>query len=320
MEELEIIRKFHNGSVRENYVQVMLEFKDYLMLFGDNKLMYYNNLLSLDDNTQEYTNVYLEDDRRLTLPYSSIPEHIERVSLIKKNMFANQILEFNKPYIAVSDGIINKITTYKENDSTYIHFSYLSNRFAIKNKLIVNRQQLENYYNTGTLNNNDNNHYINKYIFLTSGRIINKPLKSEDELVEIVKQQLIEEIKESDDLSFIAQLNLLKVINDMKDIAPLIFVLDYYMIKMKENNEIVIDNFIVKYLEKDKYEVIIYKIPVNIETLESIKERFELSKVKQLKAPKIDLSLNPQVTQQQLEIEKTLFKRKKSLGRTLPRL
>ena len=80
------------------------------------------------------------------------------------------------------------------------------------------------------------------------------------------------------------------------------------------------NNFIVKYLEKDKYEVIIYKIPVNIETLESIKERFELSKVKQLKAPKIDLSLNPQVTQQQLEIEETLFKRKKSLGRTLPRL
>ena len=163
----------------------MLEFKDYLMLFGDKKLMYYNNLLGLDDNTQEYTNVYLEDKRRLTLPYSSIPEHIERVSLIKKNMFTNQILEYNKPYIAISDGIINKITTYKEDSSAYIHFSYLSNRYENKKKFIVNRQELENYYNTGTLNNYDDNHYINKYIFLSSGRIINKQLKSEDELLNI---------------------------------------------------------------------------------------------------------------------------------------
>lgn len=295
----------------------MLEFKDYLMLFGDKKLMYYNNLLGLDDNTQEYTNVYLEDKRRLTLPYSSIPEHIERVSLIKKNMFTNQILEYNKPYIAISDGIINKITTYKEDSSAYIHFSYLSNRYENKKKFIVNRQELENYYNTGTLNNYDDNHYINKYIFLSSGRIINKQLKSEDELLNIVKETLTEEIKDSEDLSFIAQLNLLKAVNNMHEIAPLVFITDYYIIKIKDNNEMVIDNFIIKYLEKDKYEITIFNIPVNIETLESIKERFELSKVKQLKAPKIDLSLNPHVTQQQLEIEKTLFKRKKSILRSI---
>lgn len=327
MKKDEIVYKLHKEFISDDCIQVSLGFEDNLMVFNTNDLMYYKKLEEKKSNTQEYKNDYLVDARSMRFPYSSIPEHIERVSLIKKNIFANQILEYNKPYIVVGDRIINKITTFKDSDESYIHFQSLTDLKTNTRKIILNREELETYYKTGTLKLYDENQYLKKYIFHIDGCIPNEHIKTELELLNYIKEEVIEEIRSMEELTDLTYTNILKAVNDMNDIAPLLFLFDQYMIKFTQDNKIVIDYFMIRYLQKDKYELTISKIPVNIETLETIKERINFSKVKYLKEPHISLKLNPDISIIDLDIEEMKLNdiveldkgRKKSILRSIQR-
>lgn len=327
MKKDEIVYKLHKEFISDDCIQVSLGFEDNLMVFNTNDLMYYKKLEEKKSNTQEYKNDYLVDARSMRFPYSSIPEHIERVSLIKKNIFANQILEYNKPYIVVGDRIINKITTFKDSDESYIHFQSLTDLKTNTRKIILNREELETYHKTGTLKDIDNNTYSKRYIFRTNGGILTEQLKTETQLLNLVKDKVIEDIREIDNLSDFTYLNVVRAVNEMTDIAPLLFLFDQYMIKFTQDNKIVIDYFMVKYLIKDKYELTISNIPVNVETLEMIKSRIDLSKVKYLKEPHISKNLNPDISLIDLDIEEMKLNdivelnkgRKKSILRSIQR-
>lgn len=327
MKKDEIVYKLHKEFISNDCVQVSLGFEDNLMVYNTSDLMYYKKIEEIESNNQEYKNDYLIDSRSLRFPYSKIPEHIEQVSLFKKNIFANQILEYNKPYIAVSDRIINKITIFKENESAYIYFQSLTNLKTYTRKIILNREELETYYKTGTLKIFDENQYIKKYIFYINGCIPKNHIKTELELLKYIKEEVIDEISSLEELSDLTYTNILKAVNDMDDFAPLIIAFDNYMIKFNQNNEIVIDYFIVKYLKKDKYELAISNIPVNVETLEMIKSRIDLSKVRYLKEPHISKKLNPDISLIDLDIEEMKLndlvelneRRKKSILKSIQR-
>lgn len=76
------------------------------------------------------------------------------------------------------------------------------------------------------------------------------------------------------------------------------------MIKFKQNGEVKIDAFVVKYLERGKYEIALADLPVTMESLSMIKSKAELPVIKTMKEPKISLSLNPNVTKEQLQEER----------------
>lgn len=352
---LEKIYKMHNCFVDYDCIQMFLGYENYVLLFGNNDLMYYNNLI--DNNsfkTQKYKNVYLVEPRSTSFPYSSIPEHKERFSLFRTGMFANQILEYNKPYVQISDKILIKRVAYKENGDSFIYSDILNGQNELEKTFIINRKQLQRYFYTGMLENYDDNEYNNKYIISSNGVILKNNLiseQAEQKLIDFDKKQLsiLLEQFEYDDIRI--KNSLLRAINEMSDIEPLTIADNNYMVKLKDNGDILIDNFIINYLERNKYEIIISKIPVNVETLEIIKSRIDLSKAKTILAPKIKRSLNPDISLIDLEIEKMKEndvnelkkarkksilrsiqrqedteineenkQRKKSLGRTLPKL
>lgn len=108
-------------------------------------------------------------------------------------MFANQILEYNKPYVQISDKALIKRVAYKENGDSFIYSDILNGQNELEKTFIINRKQLENYFYTGMLENYDNNRYDNKYIISSSGVILKNNLiseQAEQKLIDFDKKQL----------------------------------------------------------------------------------------------------------------------------------
>ena len=123
----EMVAKMHSHYVADDYIQIMLAYRDYLLLFGNNDLMYFKNFIASHPSIREGSkNVYLDDERKNNFPYSQIPEHIERVLLFRKLNFVNQILDFEKPYIRINDGFITKMTAFKDGDEYPLFLAVLA--------------------------------------------------------------------------------------------------------------------------------------------------------------------------------------------------
>ena len=41
----EIVAKMHRHFVKDDYIQIMLAYRNYLLLFGNNDLMYFKNFI-----------------------------------------------------------------------------------------------------------------------------------------------------------------------------------------------------------------------------------------------------------------------------------
>lgn len=299
----EMVEKMHSHYVADNYIQIMLAYRNYLILFGNSDLMYFKNFIESNPSIREGSrNVYLEDERRNNFPYSQIPEHIERV-LFRKLNFVNQILDFEKPYIRINDGFITKITAFKDGDEAVVHTKILNGKLCDRRTKTITREELETYLKTGSLEQLDENEYEDTGIFDMNGLLYNPKVELEQKWIDEEKKRLSRIIDESDRYKESTKNELQRAISTLDDISPFVMT-QKIMIKFKQNGEIKIDAFVVKYLERGKYEIALADLPVTMESLSMIKSKAELPVIKTMKEPKISLSLNPNVTKEQLQEER----------------
>lgn len=292
----EMAAKMHNHYVNENYIQIMLGYQDYLLFFGNNNLMYNSNI-------DLATNAYLNDKRKKYFPYSQIPEHIEKVSLFKKMIFVNQIIDFEKPYIRINDGLITKVTAFKDGSDAIVHTKVLNGKISNKKTKTISREELETYLKTGSLVQLDESEYENTCIFDMKGILCDPRLELEQKWIDEEKERLSRIIDENDCYKERTKKELQRAISTLDDISS--FTLEQkLMIKFKQNGEVKIDAFVAKYLERGKYEIVLKDLPVTMESLSMIKSKAELPVIKTMKEPNIRLSLNPNVTKEQLKREK----------------
>lgn len=308
----EMVAKMHSHYVADDYIQIMLAYRDYLLLFGNNDLMYFKNFIASYPSIREGSkNVYLDDERKNNFPYSQIPEHMERVLLFRKLNFVNQILDFEKPYIRINDGFIAKMTAFKDGDEAIVHTKILNGKLCDKRTKRITREELETYLKTGSLEQLDENEYEAKSIFDMNGVLYNSSLGLEQKWIDEEKQRLSRIIKESNmyidrtkiESQVRIKIELQRAISTLDDILPFVLT-QLIMIKFKQNGEIKIDAFGVKYLERGKYEIALADLPVTMESLSMIKSKVELPVIKTIKEPKISRSLNPNVTKEQLQEER----------------
>ena len=301
----EMVAKMHSHNVADDYIQIMLAYHNYLLLFGNNDLMYFKNFIESHPSIREGSrNVYLEDERKNNFPYSQIPEHIERVLLFRKLNFVNQILDFEKPYIRINDGFITKMTAFKDGDEAIVHTKILNGKLCDKRTKTISREELETYLKTGSLEQLDENEYEETSIFDMNGVLYNSSLELEQKWIDEEKERLSRIINESDMYIERIKIELQRAISTLDDISPFVLT-QKIMIKFKQNGEIKIDAFVVKYLERGKYEIALADLPVTMESLSMIKSKAELTVIKTMKEPKISLSLNPNVTKEQLQEERS---------------
>lgn len=300
----EMVVKMHSHYVADDYIQIMLAYHNYLLLFGNNDLMYFRNFIESHPSISEGSrNVYLDDERKNNFPYSQIPEHIERVLLFRKLNFVNQILDFEKPYIRINDGFITKITAFKDGDEAIVHTKILNGKLCDEKTKTITREELETYLKTGSLEQLDENEYEDTSIFDMNGKLYNPRLELEQKWIDEEKERLSRIIDESDRYKESTKNELQRAISTLDDISPFVLT-PTIMIKFKQNSEVKIDVFVVKYLERGKYEIALADLPVTMESLSMIKSKAELPVIKTMKEPKISLSLNPNVTKEQLQEER----------------
>lgn len=300
----EIVQKMHSHYVKYDYIQIMLAYRDYLVFFGNKDLMYFKNYFEKSPSLFEgNVNAYLNDERKEDFPYSQIPEHIERVLLFRKMNFVNQILDFEKPYIRINDGLITKMTAYKDGDEAIVHTKILNRKLYNHRTKEITREEIENYLKTGSLKQLDEEEFEDVSIFDMNGRLYNSRLESEQIWIDQEKERLTRIISESSEYRESTKIELQRAIAKLDEIEPFTLT-QKAMIKFKANGEIKIDCFAIKYEERGKYKIIIANLPVTMESLAMIKSKSELPVIKTLKEPKISLSLNPNVTKEQLQEEK----------------
>ena len=300
----EMVAKMHSHYVADDYIQIMLAYHNYLLLFGNNDLMYFRNFIESHPSISEGSrNVYLDDERKNNFPYSQIPEHIERVLLFRKLNFVNQILDFEKPYIRINDGFITKITAFKDGDEAIVHTKILNGKLCDEKTKTITREELETYLKTGSLEQLDENEYEDTSIFDMNGKLYNPRLELEQKWIDEEKERLSRIIDESDRYKESTKNELQRAISTLDDISPFVLT-PKIMIKFKQNGEVKIDAFVVKYLERGKYKIALADLPVTMESLSMIKSKAELPVIKTMKEPKISLSLNPNVTKEQLQEER----------------
>ena len=274
----ESLKKIDSNYVRDNYIKLMLQYKNYLMLYGNKDLMYYNNERG---SSYSYKNAYLSDIRKDVFPDSDVIEYYD-MSLFKRKRCANQILDFNKDYIKVSDGVIYQITPYKAGDDAYIYTKILNGSLCNARTKSVSRMEIANYLQFGSFDGE-----IDKYAYTDiidlDGNIYNKWIDSEDSILDREKEELVRIINSNRTFSNSVREELLRGISRL-DMVKSFSYPGRIMIKL--NNNIEIEYYSIKYLSKDNYEITLADFPVTKESLAMIKSRLELDNIKTYKMPK----------------------------------
>lgn len=294
--------KIPEHYVSSGYIQDMIAYREHLTMFGSDGIIY------CDEGNSIIINKYLEDERRKEFPYSNIPIHCKKVGF-QKLKYTNQILDFEKPYLAISSDIIVEKYVLKDEEQALLITSILSEDKYTK---YMNYNELLRYI--GKRNEDEKVYYINANTLSASKNLS----FNEEKIYEYIKHKYIDLSKvlrrfSSSEIAFYDRnnpwfLNYIDQCSKNLDYSLIDFNIeidDKYLIVRVNNGEISIQSIEVVFVKKDEYKVLICNIPVNRYTLEQVKY---VSKITTLKEPKIPLRLNPYVTKEDIEEARQMVK------------
>jgi hypothetical protein len=296
MSEREIAQRLRSEYVKDDCVQVMLPFQGYLQLWGNGGLMFYQYLLKdiqFDrretaiinfDGMNRFVNTYPLDERNFGFPYAGIPQHTERVGLFKKTNLVNQILDFEKPYVAIFDGYVVKYVAYKDGDSAILHVELLNNIRTVESKTKLSRESLEKYLRTGTAVF-DPTQYKSIQICDTKGGLYHITLQSEEYYQNLTREEMQHSLNPYPYTERTTGM-LKKMIENLDESLPYIVLANKRMIKFTEDSEISLENFAVVRTGNDEYETWHAKVPLKVDSIDNIKGRLG-SEIKTMREPKI---------------------------------
>lgn len=304
---INVVNKIPSYYVSSDCVQDMISYKGAITMFGPDGIMYHD-----DGNSIIMANKYIEDERRTRFPYSNIPVHYERVGL-QKRTYTNQILDFEKPYIAISENCIVERYVIKDKEQALL----------MKNTLLGSKYTKYMTYDEvlkyiGKRNPAEKIYYINTDMVTDN---YDKLFPSEERIYEYIKDKFIKNVQDFREYQLMHSdvvacylkenpwfLDYIEQCAKNFDYSLIDFNLgigNKNLIVRVNNGEISIQSIEVFFVQKDEYKVLICDIPVNRYTLEQIKY---VSKVTTLKDPKIPLRINPNVTKKDIEEARQMVK------------
>lgn len=288
----------------DDCAQVIIGYKRYITMFDKNGVLYHyspENVINV--------NGYLSDDRRFQFPYHDIPEHIERRHL-GKYRFANQLLNYEEPYVTVSGNVIVERMAILDKYEALV----VNNILPIKRRIInIDREGLDNL-----LKKEDDT-----YILRIAGSAINEDysfdIATEDDVIRWSKDRLNNDFQDlisgdvvwSDFTKDWIEKNIDGIIEniDIETIPKVpLGVLGGIVIVKLGNGDIsvqVVDE--IMFLGPNKYRVVIMDLPlmdkkVTMDTLRMLN-------IKNAREPKISRRLNPNIDSELINENKRLVRR-----------
>ena len=307
----EIIQKIESHYVGDDCIQIMIPYKNAITVLNQDGILFHNKT-----GSNLHINKYLEDERRKQFPYSNIPTHYSKVGLFKKMAFANQLFEFEKPYIRICDGFISESFVVKDNNQALLINSIMQND---KKTIHMTYEELLRFVNK---NEADEQIY---YVYLDGGLHPSDCAlyPTEEKIYNHIKKQFEKNVKDfreyqQEHTDVVSQylrqnpwfLNYIEQSINNLDLSLIDFNVgigdDSTLLILRINNgNIKIQGVDVRFVRKDDFKVDIYDIPVNKYTLEQLKF---MPKINFTKEPKIPLKLNPGVTKQDIQESKQMIK------------
>ena len=295
MDNIKFAKKIPAHYVGEDCLQEMIGYRGSLLMLSPDEIIYQ------DTHAEEKINKYLEDERRHQFPYSNIPTHYQRVPF-KKFLFTNQLLNFNTPYLQFSSQGIYTQYAVKDGDNGIVVLERIMSSDQPQEKLLT-KEEIDSYFDfeddkafiykgyvVGKLMLPDTATILNHYKNYASDIIRNEYVTNSE--TEMVIDSLISNLSVSSIPSNFTFLSSDEIILMMRG----------------SGNEMQLQLVDVKYMNEDCYKLITRNIPINLYTLEQIRN-FRLFNARE---PKFSLKLNPEIDKKELEkAQQLVLQRKK---------
>ncbi len=307
----EIVQKIESHYVGDDCIQIMVPYRNAITVLSQDGILFHNK-----NGSNLHINKYLEDERRKQFPYSNIPTHYSKVGLLKRMAYANQLFEFDKPYIRICDGLISESFVVKDNNQALLINSIMRSDKHTKHmtydellKFVEKKdtdEQTYYVYLDGSMHPDDVGFY-----------------PTEETIYNHIKAHFKQNVKdfreyhqEHSDVvsSYLKQnpwfLNCIEENINNLDLSLIDFNVgigdDSTLLVVRVNNgNITIQGIEATFVRQNNYKVDIYDIPVNRYTLEQLKF---IPKINITKEPRIPLKLNPGVTKQDIQEAKQMVK------------
>ena len=295
-----LIKRIPPIYVSDDCVQLMINYKNSMITLDNEGIIFNCN------DREIYKHDYIYDDRKSLFPYSSIPRHYDK----KGNVVVNQILEFDKSYIYLIDGVLSEKYVTRYNDETYV-FSRTLIGYP-KELKTMNYKELKEYLDKESKESiciNLDGTIPDSYEIIPSEEEINNIIKNDfktnveklhslnDESTPyaypyiLLNKWFIEYLKN-------AEVDLTLMDFDYEREQPLLIV-------KYEDNKINLEALRIIFKRKDTFEIIKHGIFVNKYSLENLQN----IKISDICETNISLNLNPEIDKEDLEKEKRLFKK-----------
>lgn len=306
----EIVQRIKSHYVGDDCVQVMVPYQNELTIINKDGIIYQH-----ENDSHISINKYVDDERRFNFPYSNIPTHCGKVGLFKKMNFTNQLLNYEEPYISLSNDAIIESFAIKDNDEALI-----INKFMVGSKKTVykTRKELEEIFMENQ----------NKLIlYLVDDSISTRkyyPLPSEEQIYSYIRNEMIKHVDEFKHYmkvcpgSSVSQylhehplfLKFVEQSAENFDLKNMEFNLNVVggealIIDLNES-DMSIRHIKVSFISLDSYKVDITNIPTNKYTIEQLKYLSPI--IVKTREPKIPLRLNPGVTKEDIKKAKQMIK------------
>ncbi len=302
-EKLEFVKRIESHYVGNDCLQIMTPYQlknGFTMLNADGMTYHYK------PNSNLFINKYTSDERRKQFPYSNIPNHKSRVGL-KKLEYANQLLDFNKVYIEIKNGIIIETFAIKDGDEGLVATKLILPNQEVK---YMNRDEIMELFKSGNVG-----------LFSFDGGYYSHGLElvTEERILEWYKEQLIARRKQEqnyyhgDGTSSEITEFFYKSLNRMTidDVPSDISLHNDIILISTENGEInSVKAIQVKFMGVDNYKVEIYDFPITVYSLEHM-TKLEQTSSRKTSEPKFPKSLNKAIDKQEIKQARQLVLSKK---------
>lgn len=298
-EKYEFVQRIKSHYVGDECIQIMIPhyLNSGITILNSEGMTYHYK-----PNSYLFVNKYTSDKRKEQFPYSQIPNHKSRVGL-KKLEYVNQLLDFNRVYIEIANGVIKEDYVVKDGDEALLATKYiLPNQQQSK---YVNREEMLEFLKTanGGMFSFDGGHWENY------------PIATEERILEWYKEQLINKRKNEqqyyngdgtdDNLTkyFYQSLDKLTI----HDVPTDLTLMEDAILVNVDNSEIKsVKAIVIKFMSADHYKIEIYDFPITIYSLEHMK-KLEQTNERKTPEPKFPRLLNKSINKEEVKKAKQLI-------------
>ena len=290
----EFVQRIKKQYVGDDCVQVMIPHRNGGITILNCEGMQYH----YKPNSTYFLNNYESDKRKEKFPYSNISSH-KAIVRFKKYEFINQLLDYNKVYIDISDDLIKEFYAKKDGKEA-----------LVATKIIIPNEQPTKYMTRSELEDLIKSANLGIYCY-DGSTYIKYSIASDDELVNCYKKRLIE-MRKNEEYFNSSHGELTNFIVDNIDNITIdnvpkgVVVIKDSIFVFSDKNEInSIKSVYAEFVSKDNFMVRIFDYPITIYSLEHLR-KLEQTNLKATPEPKISTFLNPKLKKDKKEFNKTL--------------